>query len=506
MNHFMWVIPTAALLPHLVRFNAIKKRVLVYILGVPDITERQWFHSQLPMRRGGLGLTDLTAIASSSYRASQIEVESYVIDTCRDGVGVASTAWGSMVAAGKQGLSLPKNLRGIQGILVRALQNALADAFIAEAQAVGAVETPSDCARYLSLDAPGAAAWLEAIPIGNGLFCFHSLVLRVLFQIRVGTVVTYLGEILRCDHCIGEPRIDLRCLHFDNCPLGGQATHRHDSLKMIVKELATCAGVRVEVEPTGAFPLVQPIGGASPPLELCVGSSEDPESTNRRVDLHCHDAEHHVSGKDALLDITVRNPEGKSNLLNSKSATVRGGSLASATKYKTEYYRSLVDANGHRFLVLGMETHGRFGEDFSEFLKSYCRLIAARSGKAYAAVKRFWVRRFSFTLQKGNANMVIGKIAGLRHRARAREADKRSRIEAAWPEEPEAEDEEDVSTHDISDYQHTVRVGLLRASWRDEQANKQSRLGISCKRGKSSDSWFEPVTVSAPGSTGNNIR
>jgi hypothetical protein len=121
----------------------------------------------------------------------------------------------------------------------------------------------------------------------------------------------------------------------------------------------------------------------------------------------------------------------------------------------------LVDANGYRFLVLGMETHGRLGEDFWEFLKSYCRLIAARSGKAYAAVKRFWVRRFSFALQKGNANIVIGKITALRHRARSRAADMRSRIEAAWPEEPDAadEDEEEISTQDISVYQPTIRIG-----------------------------------------------
>jgi hypothetical protein len=459
MNHFMRVIPTDILLPHLVRFNVIKKRVLVYILGVPDITERQWFHSQLPMRRGGLGLTDMTVVASSSYRASQIEVESYVIDTCRDGLGVASTAWGSKVAAGKLGLSLPPNPRGIQGLLVRALQNTLADAFFAEAQAVGAVETPSDCARYLSLDAPGAAGWLESVPIGS-LFYLQSLEFRVLMQLRVGTVITFLVGINRCDHCIGEPEIGPRAQHLNNCQLGGQATIRHDKVKLLVKELADRAGVHTEVEPVGAFPLLQPLG-ASPILDACVGSSDDPESTNKRVDLHCHDAEHHVSGKDALLDITVTNPEGKGNLLKSKSATVRGGSLASATKYKTEYYRSLVDANGYRFLVLGMETHGRLGEDFWEFLKSYCRLIAARSGKAYAAVKRFWVRRFSFALQKGNANIVIGKITALRHRARSRAADMRSRIEAAWPEEPDAEDEdeEEISTQDISVYQPTIRIG-----------------------------------------------
>jgi hypothetical protein len=308
---------------------------------------------------------------------------------------------------------------------VKALLNRLADTFIAEAQADGAVETPSDCARYLSP------------------------------QLRVGTAVTFIAEIMKCDHCHWEPLFGSRGQHLDNCTLGGQAVFRHDMIKLLVKVFATCAGVHAEVEPIGAFPLTAPLL-----LDENVGRSDDPESTNKRVDLHCHDAEHHVSGKDALLDVTVKNPEGKGNLSTGNSATVRGGALASATKYKTEYYRSLVDANGYRFLVLGMETHGRLGEDFWEFLKSYCRLIAAKSGKAYAAVKRFWVRRFSYALQKGNANLLIGKITGFRHRARARAAKERARIEAAWPEEPGAEDEEDVSPDDTSVYQRTIiRIG-----------------------------------------------
>jgi hypothetical protein len=179
------------------------------------------------------------------------------------------------------------------------------------------------------------------------------------------------------------------------CPFGGNKLRTHNFLVHDIVTLTKAAGGHAETH----F------------LNFSTDSNLTPDALLRNLDL----GEEVNRGEDGIVqdiwvDITVPHPSSISYLHGSaKSATVMlGAAEDAATRKKNKYAHCLqFDHPRDIFIPLVIESYGAMHTPFADFIVLASGLVADRMGINKSAVANYWLKRFSVSLQKGIARMLL---------------------------------------------------------------------------------------------------
>ena len=197
--------------------------------------------------------------------------------------------------------------------------------------------------RILASSAPGAGTWLCA-----SAFSLETIIPSVHYQLAARLRLGLPPKDIMPINCYSCHQYSSRSLslvekdewHFMNCMEGHggrEITLRHHQVVRVVKKYAELAGAQVIVEPHHVF-----------------------SESNKRPDLQII-----MNHKSYLLDIAITNPTAPSNVCNGQTLL---GQANAYEKIKIRKYDELAGAQHSNFIPFVIETYGGIGGKAQEFL------------------------------------------------------------------------------------------------------------------------------------------
>ncbi len=246
--------------------------------------------------------------------------------------------------------------------------------------------------RALILGASGkhAGAFLLAVPKCNTTMLNEELVVSFLFRLHKD--LPFISTTLRCD-CSKQCLAGTKGEHLMCCAAGGEWTSRHNRLVRVTMALSASAGIKVVAEPVNCFPN---------------------DDTQMRPDVRLFQPNFSSNCRhDFITDVSVTHPGGKTNIEKHSSDTVKGASALQREKSKMRDYGELAKNNDLHFVPLVVESPGRIGPQFNQFIERNVKKAHNRSGGAIRlpVLRFYWVKRLSVQLQIENARLLLGRTA-----------------------------------------------------------------------------------------------
>ena len=324
--------------------------------------DTEWQQARLPTKLGGLGVPSTKMIASAAFLASykgsqtliQVIAKSVIQPTC---VFTAENEWKE--AAGCPYPTSPFQAAWSRPVYRRQLCSILEGA------------PPHHKARIYGCCAPGASAWLEALPSGKLGLRLTDEQLRIAACLRLGAPVVASSHL-----CVCGSTADTLGMHALSCPHMKARHSRHGQLNEIISLALTSAHIPNRREPSG----LSRTDGRRPD-----GLSLTPWSRGRCL----------------LWDATCVHRLARSWVAMSASS---GTPAADASEQKKrDKYLDL--CNEYEFHPIAFETLGGVGSSTRSFLCSLGRRIAITTGEEKAS--RYLLQRLAVATQRGNAACIL---------------------------------------------------------------------------------------------------
>ena len=185
-----------------------------------------------------------------------------------------------------------------------------------------------------------------------------------------------------CSVC-GRPKLDPRGDHVENCYGDGnrERDHVHDAIKFEVAAMLSSAGLKIAVEPAGAY----------------LDSGKRPDV---RVDGYY--------GSGAHLDLDVGTISTTGDNIYLEAADLPGTAADQVEANKHAAWDAVAADKGNKVKVIAYELGGRFGGEALKFFDDIARSSTSTSVAANA-FKSYWLRRIATVAQKayGRATFLL---------------------------------------------------------------------------------------------------
>jgi hypothetical protein len=254
-------------------------------------------------------------------------------------------------------------------------------------------------ARALSIQGPGAGAWVTAKP-AESLTTLTSEQAQLAVRNRMGVAAVVIGG------CVGTGCRAQGAMsegHFKYCMTTGGVQRQHTELLVAFCCLLTRGKILHRREDVTVFQRRRvSVSGRQLSMDITLQAGALSNSGNRRL-----------SSKALALDVTVANPQAPSHINNTttSSANVVGAAAAHAVSSKVQQYQGSMDPARITLCPLAFETFGRMGGDTAEVLDGLAEhVVGGRASPRYkqkGALLTYFRQVMSVALQRGMANSVI---------------------------------------------------------------------------------------------------
>ena len=332
--------------------------------GCSDL-ERELF--ALPVRLGGLGLTNPVQSANQQHSAS-LNITSPLTS-----------------AIANQDCNYSTNIIDQQLKTKQSTHRISRQLKLATANSVKSRLDNNICRAVTLASEKGASSWLTALPIEQHGFALHKRAFRDALSLRYNWPLSNLPTNCVC----GKPfSVD----HALCCPTGGFPSIRHNELRDLTANAMTevCHDVCIE-------PNLQPLSGES--LRYSTSNKED----GARLDIRAAGfwGDKH---QQAYFDVRVFNPN---------ACSYRHLTLASAysrqEKLKRRHYEQRVTQVEHgSFTPLVFSTTGGLGNAADVTYKRLASLIASKREVEYATIRKWLRNKISFSLLRSAITCLRG--------------------------------------------------------------------------------------------------
>ena len=108
-----------------------------------------------------------------------------------------------------------------------------------------------------------------------------------------------------------------------------------------------------------------------------------------------------------IINAMITHPCGNNNITKRHSNTTRGSSLLGGYNYKINKYKDVT--KNITFIPCLFETFGQMHPSTIALIKALCHKAASLSGKHKSTLINFWINRFSITILRGEAQLLISR-------------------------------------------------------------------------------------------------
>ncbi len=388
--------------------DSVIRRALESILG-QRLTADAWTQASLPLREGGLGLTEMFQQTWTCYLASWTTAAAHsrklstrfpfldrdwMTSLASSDLRLSSLLEDAKEVIGADGdAGLLKSLSSISAPDWKSpdkLQKTLGDRLARrKADVLASSLQGSDAKRFEAVRHSDAADWLRALPSDPELYMSNSV-----YQLRLCRRLGLPLSHLRLPHkCVCGTPLDATAHHLEWCT-HGRRIWAHDELVDDIRTMIQTAGVHAEKElPTD---WVFPHAG----------------DRQFRVDIFQSCG---LQNRPIVGDVTIRHPCAPSN---SRSANV----LEKAEKDKKRRYEELCNVAGHTLHTYAFEQYGHASKDMGDLIHSLDKRVTEQDidwtwkdfNWAAPSFGTYWRQRLSCCLQR---SLAIKELSAI-HRAR----------------------------------------------------------------------------------------
>ena len=356
--------------------DTIRQRFLPALTGQNAFNDTERDLMALPVRLGGLGITNPSRQTSTHYEAS-LKITEPLSNLIHQQLHTFSPEVKASQVRAKN------NTRSLRR------QHETADA--AELKA----KLPNHLQRAVSASTEkGASSWLSTLPIEEHGFALHKGAFRDALCLRYGWRPPHLPS-----HCACSKQFTVE--HVLSCPRGGFPSIRHNEIRDITADFLSEVCHNVGTEPS-----LQPVTGEQ--LLHRTANRED----GARLDI----AAESFWGRDrqrAFFDVRVFNPFAQSYRNTSLPQCYRQNEL----EKKRAYDERVREIEHGSFSPLVFSTTGGMGTTATVVYKRLASLIADKQNKPYSRTVH-WLRcRLSFSLLRSAIMCLRGSRSTIHHPA-----------------------------------------------------------------------------------------
>jgi hypothetical protein len=379
LTNLVRATPPALVSQALALFDDRMFRMLARVMRVTGFDEVQWAQAGLPIRSGGVGLTQALQLSGAAYVASCALTHNltakilqllpadytpqYVDDLCaaHEAATGSATSYRLLIGTDK----VQKKL--MDEVHASTLRRLLAP------------EQPARLrARLRGIAMENASDFMHAAPVPGQRIKHRHMV--VALQHRLGCKL--MERPLECPRCFGV--MDVLGDHAWSCSSTASRISTHENCKAALGELAEQAGHSVTYEPCG---ILRDSGAKPGDFVLKTFDRDFPESA---------------------FDISVRATLQPSSLHS--AALTSGVFCRNGHQVKMRKYAAECAANHMGFRPLAIESTGGFTKEAREMVDIWSDQGALRSGKKAELIKGSFYRKFSVALQTANARTITDRV------------------------------------------------------------------------------------------------
>ena len=355
--------------PVLKAFDDIMKSCLEAITNC-RLDDQAFCQASLPVKLGGLGIRSVEDLSLPAFIASSFKITAITEQLLSNEhsapfaaqLSIAVTTWRALDSQ----LTEP-TIKGVQRSW---------DLPVAQTKLKGLIEStssPVSRSRLLAVSAPGAGAWLNAVPIPSLGLKLDNESLRISVALRLGAKLNLPYS------CICGATVDDSATHGLDCRRAIGKHSRHAAVNDILQRALNAAGVPSHLEPVG----LSRDDGKRPDGATLVPWKQ---------------------GRCLVWDFTCVNTIARSHL--GLSTTEAGSLSTTAEEKKRKKYASLSDI--YLFTPIAVETLGPWGPEAIRFVSELGRRLSAVTGDPRSGA--FLKQKISMAVQRGNAFCISGSF------------------------------------------------------------------------------------------------
>ena len=319
----------------------------------------------LPVRYGGMGLTNPSIFSDFQYQSS-IKITFPLVDLIL-----------------MQASSLPTNLNWVQHEIKKDVIKSKRQ-FLDNMSKEATINSSEKQRRLMEIASEkGASSWLTVLPIQEHGYHLHKGSFRDALCMRYGWQPPLLPTTCVCHKAFSVEH----CL---SCPNGGYTIFRHNELRDVTAQLLaeTCHNVTTE-------PSLQPMSGET--LKLKSANRED----GAQLDVAATNVWEH-NGQRSFFDIRVFNPLAATHV----NASLKKCYTSQEGEKRRVYEQRIREVEHGSFSPLVFNTLGGFGPLATVVYKRIASQISDKRNLPYSIVRR-WVRcRIAFSLLRSTIMML----------------------------------------------------------------------------------------------------
>jgi len=392
------------------------KRVFQSILGVP-LTDTQWKQVKMPIRFGGCGLPGTAHVAAASFVANAKEMAEYLLRKVQGVRSLIDPNETDDIPIDRYAVELTEHLAQIKSEFIEQVYNCDDEAEkilnwnskvayhleernlqyffttiltkTAKSQIIQDLSVPgaeADHARFISVSQPHTGDFLLTVPKEKSSE-LNTLEFATALRLRLGCDIPNMP---RTCNCARHTALDKKGVHLTSCAKGGHLIVNHNAIQRDLQVLATSAG----------FP------ASSLNKDVLLRNNVQPD-INRKGDLLIPGLGNADKGWPLLVDVTITHPACPSVVY----ATRRNAkaSIQKAEARKNGIYLELAANNDITFTPMALECYGAFSDKFIRIVNLLCQTRAEILEIDEKIVQKYWYRRLSCTIQRGNSRAISRK-------------------------------------------------------------------------------------------------
>jgi hypothetical protein len=396
IQHLLRTVDPKLTIEHLVSpFNCMLQRV-VESITFSSLTQREWDQCLLSINNGGLGIGNDHVVAHAAYAASILSTATFlreVVPSFNDIIQRNDLSLPTILAFdnairiinyknydASQALSLVEDDQlstdKLQATLLEEYKNS---AFDKHKQSVS--NSPKLLASLLAVASPEASSFLLAKPnLYNLRLNTSEYAIAIIQRLRKELPIP---SNLNCN-CSQHASIDKYGDHLTTCKKGQEIYITHNTMVNTIAALCKHSGLQVRIEPPNLFAAIDDHQKLRPDLEI-IGLEAQP----------------------IFLDVGITHSIPQT--LSANQAT-QSGRLANAYAHRKhcKYDENAMSVNS-KFIPIIIETKGCWQSEFKSFFNTVIQHNNRTSGIPIAALKAYWMRRISATLQRTIARGILSK-------------------------------------------------------------------------------------------------
>ena len=349
----------------------------IHQVFIPSLTGRPPCSKQirdllaLPVRLGGLGLTNPTVISDDNFQAS-VKLTAPLV---------------AIIATQDQTLEIDPNDIFVAKTEIRASNRRHSED---RANSIYSQLTP-EMKRCVDLTKErGSSSWLSVLPLSEQGFHLHKGEFRDALCLRYGWSLSNTPQFCNCGKAFTVN-------HAMVCHMGGFPTIRHNEIRDLTASLLT------EVPNVAIEPHLQPLSGES--FRLASTSTDD----GARLDVRARGFWNML--QDAFFDVRVFHPNAPSNSSRSLPATYK----KHEGEKKRTYGQCILEIEHGVFTPLVLSTSGGMGREAQTFYK---HLVSLKRDVPYCSLMG-WLRcKLSFATLRSAVMCIRGSRSSRHHAVR----------------------------------------------------------------------------------------